>query len=530
MVLAGGAVAVMTQLRAIWTVAAGLALVLAMPGGGVSAGSNPSQPGAVDPSFNLTFKGIGNGVVDSVVLQPDGKILVGGSFTEFDGTPDNGHGLMRLNSDGSRDSSFAPTGTGLTGTTTVAVRVSSVVLQPDGKIVVGGSFTGYDGTAAMGLVRLNPDGSRDTSFHPVGDGLDDPSVHVVAVQSDGKILAGGWFHEYDGTPIANHLLRLNPDGSRDSTFHARTGNLANGFDFGVFALAVQPDGKIVVGGDFQYFDEQFAPRLLRLNPDGSRDPTFTQPGEGLDGPVDAVLLQPDGKILACGLFVSYNGVDAPYLIRLNPDGSRDTSFAQSGTGFYQGNMSNSVEALALQPDGKILAGGRFVSYNGVDAPYLIRLNPDGSRDPAFVQTGDGLDAWVHSVTLQPDGKILAGGGFLYYNERQYTQVIRLLGSPGPAVPTRPRALKIKATMKAVKARWKAASGATNYTVKLTGRNPKDRKVIKTRKTSRTSTTIKVRLKRKSKVSVCVRAANAAGTSSKSCRASRVVQSRPTGGP
>ena len=84
-----------------------------------------------------------------------------------------------------------------------------------------------------------------------------------------------------------------------------------------------------------------------------------------------------------------------------------------------------------------------------------------------MQTGDGLDAGVHSVTLQPDGKILAGGGFLDYNERQYTQVIRLLSSPGPAVPTRPRGLKIKATMKAVKARWKAASGATNYTVRLT---------------------------------------------------------------
>jgi uncharacterized delta-60 repeat protein len=243
--------------------------------------------------------------------------------------------------------------------------VRSIALQSDGKILSGGNFITYQGVSANYIIRLNADGSRDTTF-AIGTGFN-ITVRSIIIQPDNKILIGGDFTTYQGV-AANRIIRLNADGSRDTTFAIGTGFPSNG----VFSIAVQSDGKVLVGGSFQTYQGVSANRIIRLNADGSRDTTFAI-GTGFSDEVSSIAIQTDGKILAGGMFETYQGVSATRIIRLNADGSRDTTFA-IGTGF-----NNTVWSIAIQPDGKILAGGRFAIYQGVAANCIIALNSDGSR-------------------------------------------------------------------------------------------------------------------------------------------------------
>ena len=201
--------------------------------------------------------------------------------------------------------------------------MNTFAIQPDGKIVVGGNFTSYNGNDQNYITRLNSDGSRDTSF-TVGTGFDS-GVNAFAIQPDGKIVVGGYFTSYNGTS-QNYITRLNSDGTRDTSF-----TIGTGFNSGVDAFAIQSDGKILVGGFFTSYNGTSQNRITRLNSDGTRDTSFTV-GTGFDSGVNAFVIQPDGKIVVGGRFTSYNGTAQNRITRLNSDGSRDTSFT-IGTGF-----------------------------------------------------------------------------------------------------------------------------------------------------------------------------------------------------
>ena len=393
-------------------------------GGTITLAASLSLPG-----LNLTGSGL-NAEVYAVLVQPDGSVLVGGNFTTYNS---NGPGrLLRLLADGARDESFNPVGAGPNG----AVR--TLALQPDGKLLVGGDFTTYNGAAAPGrLLRLNADGSLDATFNPGGSGPDG-TVAALALQPDGKVLVGGGFTTYNGAAAPGRVLRLNANGSLDATFNTPNGQPgagpnANGTanfagNTGVAALALQPDGKVLVGGGFTTYNGAAAPgRVLRLNANGSLDATFNapngQPGAGPNNnSVNALALQPDGKVLVGGPFTTYNGAAAPgRVLRLNADGSLDPGFNNGGTGLDSG-----VRVLLLQPDGKVLLGGVFMSYNGnANAPNrLLRLNANGSLDPGFnngptAGTGVGgnanLVAPVHALALLPGGQVVVGGTFTDYN-------------------------------------------------------------------------------------------------------------------
>jgi uncharacterized delta-60 repeat protein len=262
-----------------------------------------AQTGSIDHSFNPTDIGFGNGDgannwVRSTVLQPDGKILIGGSFTAYNGTTRNS--IARLNADGSLDASFNP-GTGANDW------VHSIALQPDGKILIGGKFTAYNGTTRNRIARLNTDGSLDASFNP-GTGADH-WVNSIALQPDGKILIGGEFTAYNGT-TSNYIARLNTDGSLDASFNPRTGA-----DHWVNSIALQPDGKILIGGYFDTYNGTTRNRIARLNTDGSLDASFN-PGTGANDGVRSIALQPDGKILIGGLFTAYNGTGRNRVARI----------------------------------------------------------------------------------------------------------------------------------------------------------------------------------------------------------------------
>jgi uncharacterized delta-60 repeat protein len=245
---------------------------------------------------------------------------------------------------------------------------SPITVQPDGKIMAGGRFSTYQGVSANRIIRLNLDGSRDTTFNMgTGFGPSIAAVNSIVFQPDGKILVVGFFGTYQGI-TAEGIIRLNSDGSRDTSFVIGTG-----FGFTpVWFITLQPDGKILVGGDFQTYRGVAANRIIRLNLDGSRDTTFNM-GTGFNGDVRSISIQPDGKILVVGRFSTYQGVSANRIIRLNLDGSRDTTF-NMGTGF-----NSDVDEVTLQLNGKILVGGGFTTYQDAAANRIITLNQDGSR-------------------------------------------------------------------------------------------------------------------------------------------------------
>ena len=295
--------------------------------------------------------------------------------------------------------------------------VRSIALQNDGKAIVGGSFISYDNFSSNRIIRLNLDGTIDLSFN-IGTGFDQP-VSEIAIQDDGKILVGGYFLEYNGA-MKRGIVRLNQNGSIDNSF-----NMFQGFNSSVRTIAIQDDGKILVGGSFTEYIGVVNNRIIRLNTDGSIDNSFNV-GDGFpwSGDVTSITIQNDGKILVGGNFTNFDhdGITTNRIIRLNADGTRDNSFI-TGSGF--GNSFNDyVSSIVQQIDGKILIGGDFGSYNGTVRNKIIRLNLDGSIDNSF-DIGTGFDGWVHDIILQSGGGILAGGQFTSYNGTLRNYLIRL---------------------------------------------------------------------------------------------------------
>ncbi len=365
-----------------------------------------NSDGSLDDTFATSGAGINNEIL-SIAVQSDDKVLVGGWFSAYDGT--QRRGVARLNTDGSLDATFAPTGSGLLGG-----NVFSIALQGDGKVLVGGQFTSYDGTSRPASARLNTDGSLDATFAATGSGLNS-GIRSLAIQGDGKVVVGGYFISYNGTS-RGRIARLNSDGSLDSTFAP-----GSGFNDLVYSVSIQTDGKVLVGGDFTSFNGTATPRLARLNSDGSLDSTFTQTGSGLSSRVASIFIQSSGKILVGGP-PSYNGTVKPRVALLNLDGSIDNSFAPSATGV---GLDNTVNALAIQSDRKVVAGGNFTSHSGVLVPRVARFKTDGSLDSTFTQMGTGPSDYVVTVALQGDGKVLLGGAFTTYSGTSLPSIARL---------------------------------------------------------------------------------------------------------
>ncbi len=296
---------------------------------------------------------------------------------------------------GDVDMSFDP-GSGVNG------GVAAVALQPDGKVIISGSFTTVKGLSRPGLARLNADGSSDSSFNPAvsGGGL-------IALQADGRLLLNNY----------ESLVRLNADGSLDNTFSASIA----AFDTGIFALTVQPDGKVLIGGEFTVVNGTNRFGIARLHSNGTVDNSFN-PGTGAYG-VGAIAVQPEGRVLISGWFQSVNGTNRNYVARLNANGSLDSSF-NPGPG-----PNDWIAVMALQADGKVLIGGNFTTVNGTNCHGIARLNADGSADnsfnPGLLLTGNPYTySTVFSLATQADGKVLVGGTFAL-NATNWINVARL---------------------------------------------------------------------------------------------------------
>ena len=338
-------------------------------------------------------------------IQSDGRILVGGAFGRYnyyDNQSINANSIIRLNSDGSPDKSFN-FGQGFNDI------VFSIKQQNDGKILVGGQFTQYKGVTQSRICRLNSDASIDTTFNS-GTGFDD-SVNSIEVQPDGKILICGYFTYYNGTS-ANRIIRLNSNGTPDSTFI-----YGLGFDNRVFTIKYLSIGKILVGGDFSSYNGTSSSNLILLNLDGTIDATFN-----LNDSVKTIEEQTDGRILVGGAFTNFNGYGVGCFVRLLPYAHWSYNILDFAFNLGNNtNFNAPVFIVKQQTDGKIVLGGQFTSYydpnNGwASCPCLVRLNYDGTFDQTFNSNNLNLNSEVYTLSIQSDNKIIVGGNFTNYSQ------------------------------------------------------------------------------------------------------------------
>jgi len=341
-----------------------------------------------------------NSRISCSAVQVDGKLVIGGTFTGFAGT--SRKRIARLTENGLLDTSFDP-GTGASST------VNEIAMQPDGKIIIGGQFSSYNGVLQRSIARLNSDGSLDLTFIS-GLGFNG-IVTAVDVLPSGRIMVAGWFTSYNGIPRPR-IARLNSNGTLDLTFDPGVGP-----DAAVLCMKVATDGKVYIGGSFATISGTSRNGVARLLADGANDPTFST-GTGLNSPGYALAIQPDGKLIIGGPFTDYNGASRPRVARILETGAVDPTF-KPVAGF-----NSWVYSLDTQPGGRILCGGDFTSYNGVSANRIALLNSDGSKDIDFL-TGTGFNNWVYDTQFLPEGDIVVLGGFSSYNGTARGMVAKL---------------------------------------------------------------------------------------------------------
>jgi uncharacterized delta-60 repeat protein len=331
-------------------------------------------------------------------------VLIGGGFSKVNGI--TWRRIARLNGDGTLDSTLdSSVGPDRT--------VWAIAVQNDGKILIGGEFTTVNGAAHNRLARYNANGTLDTNF-TIGAFSTDIAVYSLVVQPDGKVLVGGYF-SFLNNMSRRCIARLNADGSLDSTF------LSPNPDTQVSSVAIQPDGKVLIAGYFTLVSSTNRNRIARLNSNGSLDASFN-PGTGADMAINSVALQPDGKVVIVGNFTSFNGTNRLGIARLNADGSLDTSF-DPGSGF-----DGTVTTVAAWPGGKALIGGTFSTFNQMSRPFLALIDQNGGLDTSLALDA-GPNNSVHAIVIRPEGQVLIGGTFTTFNGVPRVRVARLFGVP-----------------------------------------------------------------------------------------------------
>ena len=382
--------------------------------------------GTIDNTFSMQGLLDALGVINTITVLHDGKIIVGGYFTSWNGTAYTG--IVRLNSNGTIDPGFQLTGTGLhpyfAGS---SVGVLSVKELPDYSLLVGGNFIYYNNTLSPGLVKLSSNGTIDNSFHmdPKFNVNSNFIVQCLAITSQNKIIVGGHFYIPD---VLNQVYKdaflLNADGSLDA--NAILSGPDNNRTFAAGGLSFifpRPDGSFLGIGNYSgYYDSAFVNNISLYTPLLYRDPTFANSflQKGL---VNETIVQPDGKYLVNGNFNQYDTNYADprtYIARLLPDGTLDHDFGNIG-------VNGPIFAMALQDDGKILGLGNFSSVGSLPKKALARFLADGSLDAGF-DPGNGPNdpTTLYCLHIQNNQYIYVGGALSSFNNIPCKGIVRLL--------------------------------------------------------------------------------------------------------
>ncbi|MDB6053784.1 MAG: hypothetical protein JWN25_1307 [Verrucomicrobiales bacterium] len=365
----------------------------------------------LDPTFNA---GTGtDAFVESCLVQPDGKVLICGGFTNFNGVARNY--IARLNANGTLDTTF---------NAFPSYWVRHMALQPNGKIMIGGFFKSVGGQSRNLIARLNADGSLDTTFNPgagaIGTlgtsitGNPDPFIFQLALQPDGKVVFTGNFTNYNGVTI-NGIARVNANGSLDTTF-----NVGSGLNTWGRSIQVLPNNQILVTGWFDNYNNSSHDRMVLINPNGSPDSSF-HPFFGDRTSVYTAIKLPNGQYIAAGHSLNFDNLFTEEIRRLNADGSVDTSF--------QGRANEKIQSVRLQANGKILIAGEFSQVDGVNRQRLALLNPDGTLDDSV---NESIDNFLWMVIPLAGDRILVSGGFNNINNRHISGVARFV--PAASLP------------------------------------------------------------------------------------------------
>lgn len=409
-----------------------------------------TPPAVSKPSGDPFF----NGSVDNMKIDSLGNRIFAGSFTHFAFNKKNYISkIARLNNDGSLDETFN-TGLGFNSS------VRKMILNSSQEIILTGGYSSFNASLANKIMKILPSGSVEPSFAP---GIYD-NVFDLALTSDQKVIAIGNFYYW--STVANSqesIVRINPDGTRDTSF--TIGSSFNPVQTAT-TLAIQSDGKIVIGGNFNSYSGNSSPKIVRLNSNGTYDNTFIT-GTGFNGAVNDVAVLSDGSIVVVGDFTSYNGTTGVNRIaKLSASGVLESAFKINvGSGFvssvrvvkeipgvgimvggafgsFNGSTANGIVCLTLngnlcsgislgigatngpQPgevkdiallnSSTLLLAGAFTEFNSLSAKNLVALNLDGSRSNQFVNF-KGLDLDVNGILIQADGKVIIGGEFTLYD-------------------------------------------------------------------------------------------------------------------
>ena len=352
------------------------------------------------PILDTGFDPNANGTVSVIVVQPDGKILIGGAFTTV--SPNGGaavtrNRIARFNSDGTLDAAFDPNANG---------QISTIAVQSDGGVLAGGLFTVIGGQTRNRIARLNAVTGAPDSFDPNAAN----SVNAIAVQTDGRILVGGSFQNIN-SQTRNRIARVNTDGTLDTVFDPNADNF-------LLSIVVQADGQILVGGKFRTIGGQTRNSIARLNPaTGSADAFNPDPTSTVIGAtqVQVIAVQPDSRILVGGFFNSIGGQPRINLARLNPSTGAADAFNPDAS-------TSSVLSMAVETDGRFLVGGAVTV--GPPAGRVARFNADGALTAFDLNSND----FVRTIAVQPNGGILVGGAFTTIAGQPRNRIARFGGA------------------------------------------------------------------------------------------------------
>jgi uncharacterized delta-60 repeat protein len=401
----------------------------------------------IENNNNLFFTTIPLGsaqVLPGVPELSPPTLIVGGNFSIFDqdGIYTQANKITRLFFDGKKDESFI-TGTGFSVSgddiNYSGLTPQEIIVQNNGKIIVAGPFSQYQDSYYPMMIRLNQDGSIDNTFKNLEFGppvvgitfsanvppstFSVPRVNTIHLLPDYKMIVGGGFSSYNNQPF-NKILKLNNDGTidNDTPFNS----LANGFSDGeVFKIIQQPDGKFLVGGTFTRHKDVFATRILRLNEDGSRDTSFDMPNSttnGFNSRVSDIIHLKNGKIMVVGGFSAWKSSTARFIARLNSNGVLDETFNLNEAGFAIG-LGRQVVTIVELPDGSFVLGGNFIAYNNTPVSNICRIDSEGNLDTTFTLS-NGFNGFVNKLVLYKD-KIIAVGAFSSYKGQTTNKIAAL---------------------------------------------------------------------------------------------------------